>query len=59
MAIREASTRVGAFAMTEARNSSGLDAAMLVTLQPGSYTAKVSGFEGSTGVALIEVYEMP
>ena len=58
-ALREASQRVGAFPMTEVRSSSGLDAAMLITLQPGSYTAKVSGFEGSTGVALIEVYEVP
>jgi hypothetical protein len=61
-ALREASTRVGAFAMLETRDTatqSGLDAAMLITLQPGSYTAKVSGFEGGTGVALVEVYELP
>ncbi len=61
-ALREASTRVGAFAMLESRIReirSGLDSAMLVTLSPGTYTAKVSGFEGATGVALIEIYEMP
>jgi len=61
-ALRAASTQVGAFAMLEDRIislRSGLDAAMLVTLPPGSYTAKVSGFEGATGVALIEIYEMP
>ena len=61
-ALREASARVGAFAMMETRDPvtrSGLDAAMLITLRPGSYTAKVSGFEGVTGLALIEIYEMP
>ncbi len=58
-AVREAGVRVGAFPMQEIREGSGLDAAMLITLQPGSYTAKVSGFQGTTGVALVEVYEMP
>ncbi len=58
-ALREAATRVGAFALKEVRDGTGLDAAMLITLQPGSYTAKVSGVQGTTGVALVEVYEMP
>ncbi len=61
-ALRAASSQVGAFAMLENRItaiSSGLDSAMIVTLPPGSYTAKVSGFEGATGVALIEIYELP
>ena len=60
--LREASRRVRAFPMMEVRDSvlrTGLDAAMLVTLPPGSYTAKVSGFEGATGIGLIEIYEMP
>jgi hypothetical protein len=57
--LRDAARQVGAFTLTERRNSSGLDSAMLITLQPGAYTAKVSGFEGATGVALIEIYEMP
>ena len=35
------------------------DAALLVTLQPGLYSAQVSGVGGTTGVALIEVYQMP
>jgi nitrogen fixation protein len=35
------------------------DAALLVTLQPGVYSAQVSGVGGTTGVALVEVYEMP
>jgi len=28
-------------------------------LQPGSYTAQVSGGGGTTGVTLAEVYEVP
>lgn len=33
------------------------EAAMIVTLAPGSYTAIVSGYNNSGGVALVEVYE--
>lgn len=61
-ALRAAGQRVGAFPMMEVRDSvlrTGLDSAMLVTLPPGTYTAKVSGFEGSTGIGLIEIYEVP
>jgi hypothetical protein len=36
-----------------------LEAAILITLLPGPYTAIVSGFEGATGVGLVEVYEVP
>lgn len=53
-ALSEAAGRIGAFPLQVRR-----DSAMLVTLQPGSYTAKLSGFEGSTGVGLIEIYEVP
>jgi hypothetical protein len=35
------------------------DSAILVTLPPGGYTAQVSGASGDTGVALVEVYEVP
>ena len=61
-ALRAAATQVGAFALMETRDPvlrSGLDSAMLMTLPPGSYTAQVSGFEGSTGIALVEIYEVP
>ena len=34
------------------------DAAILATLNPGNYTALVSGVNNGTGVALIEVYEV-
>ena len=33
------------------------DSAILVTLQPGAYTALISGASGDTGVALAEVYD--
>ena len=34
------------------------DAMLLVTLPPGNYTVQVSGKNGTTGVALVEVYEI-
>jgi hypothetical protein len=46
---------VGAFAL----GAGSLDAAVLVTLPPGAYTAQVSGAGTSTGVALVEIYEVP
>ncbi len=47
---------VGAFALA---NAASKDAMLLVTLSPGSYTAQASGVGLSSGVALIEVYEVP
>lgn len=35
------------------------DAALMATLPPGGYTAIVSGVDGTTGVVLAEVYELP
>ena len=35
------------------------DAAMVVTLPPGAYTAQVGGANNSTGIALVEIYEVP
>ena len=54
--ITSVASTVGAFALGSAASK---DAAILVTLPPGIYTAKASGAAGSTGVALIEVYEVP
>ena len=34
------------------------EAAIVMTLDPGSYTAIVSGKSGGTGVALVEVYNL-
>jgi hypothetical protein len=47
--------RVSAFPFT----ANSRDAALVATLQPGSYTAQVSGVGNTTGVALVEVYELP
>ncbi|MBL9188184.1 MAG: peptidylprolyl isomerase [Opitutaceae bacterium] len=47
---------VGAFALADGASR---DAMLLVTLEPGNYTAQVSGVNGGTGVALVEVYEVP
>lgn len=45
---------VGAFTLP----ANSKDAALVATLQPGNYTVQVSGV-GGTGVALVEVYEIP
>jgi Immunoglobulin domain/Immunoglobulin I-set domain len=55
-AVQAAAASVGAFAWND---TSSLDSALLVTLQPGAYTAQVAGASGDTGVALVEVYEIP
>jgi TonB family protein len=47
---------VGAFSLG---NTSTRDAALVVSLAPGSYTAQASGVGGASGVALIEVYDLP
>jgi sugar lactone lactonase YvrE len=46
---------VGAFAL----NTGSADSALLLTLQPGSYSAEVTGVNGTTGIALVEVYQAP
>jgi hypothetical protein len=35
------------------------DAALLLTLPPGGYTVQVTGVANTTGVALVEVYDVP
>jgi sugar lactone lactonase YvrE len=35
------------------------DSAMVVTLPPGAYTAQVQGADDATGIALVEIYEVP
>lgn len=54
-AIVAAAGSVGAFALDAASR----DAVLLVTLAPGSYTAQVSGVGNTTGVALVEIYDVP
>lgn len=54
--IATVASDVGAFAWS---TSATPDSALLLTLPPGAYTAQVSGASGDTGVALVEVYEVP
>jgi hypothetical protein len=54
-AVTTAATRVGAFTFP----SGSKDAALLVTLPAGAYTVQVTGTSNTTGVALIEFYEVP
>jgi hypothetical protein len=54
-ALEAAFGAVGAFSL----QAGSKDSAVLVTLLPGAYTAQVSSVSGATGIALLEVYEMP
>jgi probable HAF family extracellular repeat protein len=53
VALQTSFTNVGAFPL----GLTSKDAALLSTLQPGGYTAQVSGIGGSTGVVLLESYD--
>lgn len=55
LAIEAASAQVGAFAL----GSNRTDAAMIVSLAPGNYSAQVVGANGTAGIAIIEIYELP
>jgi len=48
-------TSVGAFALT----SGSTDCAMVVTLPPGIYTAELSGVNSTSGVGMVEIYQVP
>ncbi|HWA08316.1 MAG TPA: protease pro-enzyme activation domain-containing protein [Opitutaceae bacterium] len=48
-------SRLGAFALPANSN----DDALVVTLQPGAYSAELTGFGGATGIALVEIYDAP
>jgi pimeloyl-ACP methyl ester carboxylesterase len=50
-----ASAQSGAFLFP----ANSLDAAALLTLDPGSYTVVVGSVDGSEGTALVEAYEVP
>lgn len=53
--IAALSARVGAFPLPE----NSRDSALLLTLPPGAYTAHVRGANHATGVALVELYDIP
>lgn len=54
-AIRENTRSVGAFPLAEGSH----DSVILATLPAGAYTLRVSGADNSSGVVLVEVYEVP
>jgi|GEM_PF-1778891 len=54
-ALAENFRQVGAFALREGSR----DAAFVVTLPAGSYTAQVGSTNGASGIALVEIYELP
>ncbi len=54
-ALTAAFGSVGAFALP----TPSKDAALLVTLPPGNYSVQATGTGTTTGVALVEVYEVP
>lgn len=55
-ANRAAFSSVGAFDLNDAASK---DAALVVTVPAGMFTAQVSGVGGVTGEALVEIYELP
>jgi hypothetical protein len=54
-AVVAASRTAGAFGLA----SGSEDAAMLITLPPGAFTIEVRGKDGTEGVALLEIYDVP
>lgn len=52
--IAMAATQVGAFAYQDGSD----DAAILMELNPGGYTARVASEPGDTGISLVEVYRV-
>jgi hypothetical protein len=54
-ALSDAFAKVGAFGFQAGSN----DAAILITLPAGAYTAQVTGVGQTTGVGLVEIFEMP
>ena len=54
--VSSTASSVGAFGWSSPTSN---DSALLLTLPPGAYTAQVSGASGDTGVALVEIYEVP
>lgn len=53
--VAAAATAVGGFPL----NPGSKDAALLITLPEGAYTAQVSAKAGGSGVILLEIYEVP
>jgi hypothetical protein len=54
--ISSTAATVGAFAWSVPGSH---DSALVITLPPGNYTAAAAGTSGDSGVAIVEVYEVP
>ncbi|MBL9198975.1 MAG: C39 family peptidase [Opitutaceae bacterium] len=53
--VAAAAQQTGAFALANGSR----DAALITTLAPGAYTVQLAGFNNTTGVGLLEAYELP
>jgi len=53
--LSAAEAATGAFAFA----NGSADSAILIVVPPGTYTVELSGAGGATGIALVEVYEVP
>ncbi len=53
--LTDAFDRAGAFRLVD---EGSLDAALLLTIEPGAYTVQVTSADGSPGATLLEVYEL-
>jgi hypothetical protein len=53
--VLAAQRAVGAFPLP----AGSKDAVLWLTLAPGAYTAQVQGVGAGTGVALVEIYQLP
>jgi hypothetical protein len=54
--LANATASVGAFPIIDLASR---DAALLVTLPPGGYTAQITGVGGASGIVLVELYLLP
>jgi|GEM_PF-1873931 len=52
--LKDSFTKVGASPLAD----NSYDAALKLSLAPGSYSAEITGLNGAQGVALVEMYEM-
>jgi hypothetical protein len=53
--VADAAAKVGAFPLL----TGSKDAVLLLNLPPGTYSAQLSGVSATTGIGLVEVYEIP
>jgi len=53
--LTAAFAQVGAFPLA----ATSRDAVILTALQPGTYTVNLSGVSGASGIALLEIFEVP